>query len=247
MTTVSSGTPAPGRLQRAPGAPPTEATEATESAGVPDDLEPIVTPLDIPGRQRQLPTGGRLLHQRILRAFVETGRAPQRDELGAMAADLGLDPELAMRGLAEIDLVHVDADGVVVAYPFSGRDTGVLVRFGDGPQVPAMCAIDALGIPPMTGRDAVITATDPHSGEPVRVESVGGQWSWQPEDAVVLVGRNETGTTSADKTCPTITFHTTEDSASSHLAGNNGITGRVLSRDQALDVAAKLFGGLLAE
>jgi len=208
--------------------------------------EPTATPLDIPSRQRQLPAGGRRLHRRILRAFLDTGRAPERDDLRAMAAELGLDVDIAVRGLAEVDLVHVDSAGrVVVAYPFSGRDTGVRVQLCDGPQVQAMCALDALGIPPMAGRDAVITATDPGSGEPIRIESTGGRWSWRPEHAVVLIGRNGIGTTSADTTCPTITFHTTEESASAHLAGQAGITGKIFARDDAIEVAAGLFGGLL--
>ena len=52
--------------------------------------------------------------------------------------------------LARDDLVHTDRDGeITVAYPFSGRPTGYLVRFEGGHEVHAMCAIDALGIAPM--------------------------------------------------------------------------------------------------
>jgi alkylmercury lyase len=210
------------------------------------DPQPPVTPLDIPSRQRQLPAGGQHLHRRILRAFLDTGRPPVRDDLRTMSAELGLDVDIAVRGLADVDLVHLGSAGrVVVAYPFSGRDTGIRVELRDGPRLHAMCAIDALGIPPMAGRDAVITATDPYSGEPIRIESTGGRWSWRPEHTVVLVGRNGSGTTSADTICPSITFHTTEENASEHLASQADLTGKILSREEAIEVAASLFGGLL--
>lgn len=58
--------------------------------------------------------------------------------------------------------MHLDADGDVgVAYPFSRRPSGHLVQLDRGPAVWAMCAIDALGIPVMTGRDAAIVSADP--------------------------------------------------------------------------------------
>jgi hypothetical protein len=208
------------------------------------------TPLDIPLRQAQLPAAGRELHRTILRAFLDNGRPPERDELRSAAAGLGLDIDIALRGLAKVDLVHVDADGRVrVAYPFSGRDTGIRVRLQGGPEVDAMCAVDALGIPPMAGRDGVIVATDPQSRQPIRVESVDGRWSWQPEEAVVLYAGNDdsdgTGAITADSTCPMITFHANAGNAVAYLESRPDAQGKVLSRDQALEVAVKLFGDLL--
>ena len=41
----------------------------------------------------------------------------------------------------------------------------------------AMCAIDALGLPVMAGRDGQITATDPYHDGPVQVEAVGASTS----------------------------------------------------------------------
>ena len=45
--------------------------------------------------------------------------------VGRLAAELELDPQIAMAALAAIDLVHTDpTTGTVnVAYPFSGRPT----------------------------------------------------------------------------------------------------------------------------
>jgi len=43
-----------------------------------------------------------------------------------------------------------------------------------------MCAIDALGIPPMLGVDAVISSADPVTSATVTVSFRGGQASWNP-------------------------------------------------------------------
>jgi hypothetical protein len=56
------------------------------------------------------------------------------------------------------DLVHRGSDGeITVAYPFSGRPTGHRVRFSDGHEVDAMCAINALGVAPIgTGMSTAV-------------------------------------------------------------------------------------------
>ncbi|HLX47226.1 MAG TPA: alkylmercury lyase family protein [Streptosporangiaceae bacterium] len=200
----------------------------------------------LPSRQLELSPVLRKFHRAILNLFLSTGRPPGHNELRAPAAELGLDAGEAMRELARVDLVHADAGGrITVAYPFSGDDRGIHVQQADGPGVWAMCAIDALGIPQMSGRDVVITATDPASHEPVTVESRDGQLTWQPRSAVVLVANNGHSGTSAECLCPLITFHTTEQNALDHLAAQPGVTGQVVSQAKAYELAGATFGSLL--
>lgn len=45
--------------------------------------------------------------------------------------------------------------------------TSHAVAIVGGPTAWAMCAVDALGIVAMLGRDVTIASTDPYSGEPV--------------------------------------------------------------------------------
>jgi alkylmercury lyase len=113
-----------------------------------------------------------------------------------MATELGLDPNRALDALAAADLVHRDpASGTIsVAYPFSGRPTVHQVQLDGGIDVQAMCALDALGIPQMTRRDARIRSTDPVGGQPITVEAHHGAWRWEPATIVVLVA---TATTAA--------------------------------------------------
>lgn len=206
-----------------------------------------VTLPEIPIRQAALPAATRELHRTVLRTFLDTGRPPNKHELHGPAEALGLDVDVAFPMLAEVDLVHISPDGtVVVAYPFSGPDTGIRVQRPRGLDVQAMCAVDALGIPPMSGEDAVITATDPHNRRPIRIETCDRQWSWQPESTVVLLGKRSLARgPSATCVCPVITFHANAQSASDHLAALSGVRGRVLLQNEALELAEKLFGGLL--
>lgn len=202
---------------------------------------------DIPARQSQLLPALRRFHQMILRAFLSTGRPPQASGLRAAAAELDLDVDAALGQLAAVDLVQTEPGGrIVVAYPFSGRDTGIRVRPTGGPVIWAMCAIDALGIPQMAGCDATIEATDPRSHEPVRVACSRGRWSWRPSSMVVVVAGNGHGGALAQCSCPLITFHASKQNALDYLNGQPGATGSVLSQRKAHALAGKIFSGLLA-
>ena len=72
-------------------------------------------------------------------------------------------------------------DGQIeVAYPFSRRSTGHTVHLTGHLPVAAMCAIDALGIPLMTGTDGVVHSTDPTTGTSIRIHRRGDEWTGIP-------------------------------------------------------------------
>ncbi len=194
-------------------------------------------------RQTGLPAAVRELHRRVLRAFLATGQTPHRDDLSVD----GVGRDDAFRALSSVDLVHLDADGhIAVAYPFSRRPTGHTVQLDGGPELHAMCAIDALGIPLMTGRDGAIMSADPVDGHPIRIERNGETWRWTPEGTAVLLAQSSGRGPAADCLCPTITFHTSRDRAEGHLRGRPDLAGLVLDQVQALDDAGRSFGPLLA-
>lgn len=201
---------------------------------------------DGPGaRVAALPPEVRELHQRVLRAFLTTGRVPHRDDLYPAAAG-GVDPDDALRRLAGVDLVHLGHDGhVLVAYPFSGRPTGHTVRLVDGPTVEAMCAIDALGIPYMTGRHALIVSADPDSGQSIRVERLAKAWRWSPVGATVLLAQSNGEGPAADCLCPLITFHVAREDAARYLGARPALEGVVLDQAAAVEIARRSFGALL--
>ena len=163
------------------------------------------------------------------------------------AAEHGLD-DSAVGELDAADLVHV-ANGVVsVAYPFSGTPTRQQVELDGLPAAYSMCAIDALGMPAMAGRDGRITATDPRDGAPVVVSVRGGTWNWTPAEAVVVYGRTAdcgTDCESRDVMCPNTTFHASRDSAQAYLAGRGDIDGEILDQEAAVELGRRIFGPLL--
>src|SRR6266545_2098105 len=133
-----------------------------------DDLQVRLSRTGLPARgvgerQAALPEPLRRFHRRLLGRFLTEAGPPDQAAVAGIAAELGLDPRKALAALAAADVVHAEeATGTIrVAYPFSGRPTAHRVRLARGPGVDALCALDALGIPQMTGRDARISSTDP--------------------------------------------------------------------------------------
>jgi hypothetical protein len=128
--------------------------------------------------------------------------------------------------------------------PFAANNISAhRVRISNGPAVAANCAVDALGIPAMLGRDAEIHSTDPHSGEPVVATSREGTWQWQPESGVVFVGSNGSGPLT-QSCCPVINFFTDEDKARAYQ-GLHHLEGDVLTMAEAAEAGALVFGDLL--
>jgi alkylmercury lyase len=197
--------------------------------------------------QAKLEPRTRTLHRAVLRAFLDTGTGPSSAWLRELAVAVGLDPDAALVELAGADLVHVGEDVVVVAYPFSGVPTNDQVQLESAPPLWAMCAIDALGILLMTGRDGVVTSSDPQDGQPIRVERRGTHWFWTPESTVVLVGAGDPCGHAAESACPHMAFHADAEGAEAYLRTHPDIIGFVLDHPLALEVAEFIFGSVLDE
>jgi alkylmercury lyase len=198
-------------------------------------------------RQAALPVPLRDLHRAVLRRFLHAGAPPTARWMRDAAAGLGLG-DTAVAELEAADLVYVAGGLVSVAYPFSGTPTRQRVRLDGFPAVYAMCAIDALGIPVMAGRDGRIAATDPGDDAPVIVSVRGSRWRWTPDGAVVVFGRSAacgTDRGSWQMTCPNTTFHVSRDSARAYLASRPGIDGRILDQPAAVERGRRNFGPLL--
>jgi hypothetical protein len=204
-------------------------------------------------RQATLAGPARDLHRAVLRRFLDSGAAPALNWVRQAAAELGLGDS----GLAELeaaDLVHLDGEVVAVAYPFSGPPTRQQVELDSFPAVYAMCAIDALGIPAMAGRDGRIVAADPRDSAPVVVsvkgagEAGGGTWTWTPASAVVVFAQAmDCGTDcgSWEAMCPNTTFHASRESAQAYLAARGDIDGHILNQQAAVECGRRNFGSLL--
>jgi len=196
--------------------------------------------------QAALPPALRTLHQEILTAFVDTGRVPTTDWVAERAVDLGLGIDDALEALAAADLVHTDDGRVSVAYPFSGSPTPHVVQFDDGQATWAMCAADALGIPPMTGRDATITSSDVLTGETIRIRCEGGHWTWDPTGVVMLAAATSGCGTAAEAACRHVHFFTDREQALAYLESNPALAGEVCDQATSVEFGRIVFGSFLA-
>jgi hypothetical protein len=201
----------------------------------------------IAGRQERLPGPLRGLHRAVLRRFLATGAPPNARWVLQAAAETGLDAS-ALDELAAADAVHVVNGVVAVAYPSSGTPTAHRVALDGLPAVYAMCAIDALGLPAMAGRDGQITSTDPADGTPIQVTVRDGTWSWTPNGTVIVAGRDTgcgTGCGSFEVMCPHTDFHASPESARAYLASRDGLDAQILDQHTAIGCGRLNFGTLL--
>jgi hypothetical protein len=236
-----------GRVQ---GAPSTGQLRAALAAAecCPDEA-PAAVAVGRGGRGRRAPAEGgqRAVHQAVLRAFAETGRAPDLAVLEGVAAPLGISAHAVLATLAAGDFLTLDEHGQVdAAYPFSARPTGIEVTLPSGVTVASMCAIDALGIAAMLGSDAVIDAADPVSSEAVRVTFTGGTATWQPQSTVVFYGARAESGPSAAVCCGYLRFFATRRNARKFAARHREARGRILSQQEAAALGEEIFGPLLA-
>jgi hypothetical protein len=201
----------------------------------------------IAGRQAALPGPLRGLHRAVLRRFLDTGAPPTERWVQQAAADRGLHAA-ALDQLDAADAVHVVNGVVAVAYPFSGTPTPHRVWLDELPAVHAMCAIDALGLPAMTGRDGRITSADPADGTPIEVTVRDGAWSWIPAGTVVVAARTAgcgTECGSFEVMCPHTVFHASAESARAWLASHGGLDAEILDQETAIECGRLNFGTLL--
>ena len=108
-----------------------------------------------------------------------------------------------------------------------------------------MCAIDALGIPVMLGTDAVITSSDPLTGERVTVTFAGATPCWDPQDAVVFDGCVGGDGPAEQVCCGYLNFFASRASATEWARQHPGVAGTVLDQASAEREGAQTFGSLL--
>jgi hypothetical protein len=195
--------------------------------------------------------GLRAVQQAVLRSFAATGRPPQPAGLAEALAPHGGSARQVLNRLHAADFLRLDEAGnIQAAYPFSATPTGHRVQITGGPQVYAMCAIDALGIAPMLGAGVIIFSADPLTGTPITVNvPATGPASWDPATTVVFSGhltRAPDGP-AADVACSLINFFTDQTNAANWAGSRPDITGTILRQQQALQTAAQTFGTLLSD
>ena len=185
----------------------------------------------------------------VLQFFVEHGRAPTMRLLAERAglSEAAIPPLL--EELRRRDLVVLDGDKIVGAYPFSDSDTGHRVTL-DGRPLNAMCAVDALGIGAMTDRDITIASRCRHCGAPIRIATRDRGRALadvEPGTAVVWLGIRYEAGCAANSLCKATSFFCSDD----HLTAwrderQSDEPGFRLSIEEALEAGRAVFGPSLA-
>jgi hypothetical protein len=113
----------------------------------------------------------------IYKTIAETTKMPTSAGIArALAASIA-DVETAFARLHQKRLLVPepgDPSRIRMAPPFSGIETPFVVRIRENSYYPN-CVWDALGIPAMLHQDAVVEASDGHTGEPLTMEVRDGR------------------------------------------------------------------------
>ncbi len=198
-------------------------------------------------RWDDLPTAFRHLHRVILRGYLETGRAPSRQELAIRYGEVvgpGLDDLVAR------DLILVDGGEVVGAYPFTSRSSRHSVEI-EGREIAAMCAIDALGAGAMARREARVHSRCVRCDAPIAIDvmerglAIGHV---KPVGALVWAGVEPVSGCAADTQCRTMLLFCDRAHLEAWRSANApGGEGWCLTPAQALQLGAAIFRPFLAE
>jgi Alkylmercury lyase len=194
------------------------------------------------------PRRGSRLHRFILETFAATGRAPSLEEIRARF-QLGTFEEAESRvaQLESAGTIHrTPGDASIThAYPFSNEPTAHVVQLDGGPRVFAMCAIDALGMPFMLKRDALIESSCMDCGSPVLVDVAKGTVArHEPPELMVWLADQPEGCVVATDICPNLNFFCSAEHLGRWQHGS-GSAGRRLTLAEAVAYGRQVFESLM--
>ena len=185
----------------------------------------------------------------IIRHFARTGHSPSLSELKSATGMADDALKSVLRQLRERDLVVMDDERIVGAYPLTDRITDHEVQIA-GTTVRAMCAVDALGAGVMFGEDVEISSSCRHCRTPITVTTRGAGTALEafaPPGTIVWSGIRNSEGCAADTLCTVIAFFCSDDHLEAWRRQNHPhIEGYHLSLDEALQVGRAIFAPSLA-
>jgi len=197
-----------------------------------------------------IPRGG-TLHRFILETFAKTGRSPTLE---------GIQRQFALSSIEEADALvtklehrgsvhrHPGDHELTHAYPFSNEATPHLVQLANGPQVYAMCAIDALGMPFMLKKDVEIHSACVQCGGEIQIQVKSEQITQHsPEGIVVWFPTVREQCVAATDLCPDVNFFCSPEHLKQWNIEHPGQSGELLAFVQALEGGRRIFEPLLQE
>lgn len=184
----------------------------------------------------------------ILKSFAKNGKPPSDqqiiDELGIRST---ADVERTTEKLYHADILAKKDGRIISSYPFSATETRHRVRFKDGHEVFALCAIDALGIHAMLGEDTTVISRCVECDRELRIVIEGSRIvSSIPEGIVACVNGGEACGRVSDTCCPYINFFCSDDELCQWMWTNPQFeNGERYSLDEAVEYGRNIFGDML--
>lgn len=180
----------------------------------------------------------------VMQAFRALGRAPSASEIGQKLQMSSERVNGVLRSLDEADVLYLEDDQIIAAYPFSNKPTKHRVIFSKSKtEAYAMCAIDALGIPFMFQENATILSRCGYCEKDLEIQVNEGRAN-SNEDAVVFFGF-ERSRHAATSSCPILQFFCCKPHLANWRIANSTKTGAILSLNEALILGGEIFGGTL--
>ena len=182
----------------------------------------------------------------VLTQYAEAGHAPSHERVAKITGFEREEVVHLLGQLQERDIVVLNESdrAIVVAYPFTERDTGHRIRLGKK-KLNAMCAIDALGAGAMVGVDSVIDSTCRQCRCAIHVETRDkgrGIKSVSPEDAIVWAGVQDVDSCLADTQCKVRIFFCSDDHLDAwHRDNPADVQGRRLAMNEGLELGMAFF------
>jgi len=185
----------------------------------------------------------------VIRQYPRTGHSPSLSELKSATGMADDALKSVLLRLRQRDLVVMDDERIVGAYPLTDRITDHEVRIA-GKTVHAMCAVDALGIGDMFGEDIEISSSCRHCRAPITVTTRGAGTALEtfaPPGTIVWSGIRNSDGCAADTLCTIIAFFCSDEHLDAWRRANYPhIEGYRLSLDEALQVGRAIFAPSLA-
>ncbi len=187
----------------------------------------------------------------ILKQYPLLGRSPTPQEItDRFGFTSPHDVQTILERLHELDLLYLDPESraIRLAYPFSTAPTRHVVRFhgwAEAKPVYAPCAVDALGIPFMLGRDLSIASSCAYCQKPLAIEVRDRMITACTTAETVLWVGTAYCDHAATSICPTLDFFCSSAHVGAWRQERPGETGHVLDLGEALYVAKGTFENLL--
>jgi hypothetical protein len=187
----------------------------------------------------------------VLQTFAATGRSPSLADIQRRFHLASPDEaDTLVRDLETAGSVHRNPGDAAIthAYPFSNEPTAHRVQLAGGPEVYAMCAIDALGMPYMLKQDASVASVCEHCGSHITVRVERQQVvSRSPSDIVVWYAAAREGCVVATDLCPSLNFFCSAAHLGMWRAAHAHADGRMLNFEQAVEAGRKTFENMMEE